>query len=58
MSKDLDDLIEFRRKIADRYTPAELVDLLDIDIWTLIEKFDDEELCVPELLEEMNYELD
>lgn len=58
MSKDWADLIEYRRKIADRYTPAELVELLDLDIWDLLEKFDDEELCVPQLMEEFNYELD
>lgn len=31
---------EFEKALADRFTAAELVDLLDVDVWQIIEAFD------------------
>jgi hypothetical protein len=28
-----------------------------MDVWDILERLDDEDLCVPELLEEFNYEV-
>lgn len=38
---DLDLLDAYKARVADRYTAAELVDLLDLDVWEVIEAFDD-----------------
>lgn len=46
---DCDLMEEFRQRLADRFTPAELVDLMDIDIETLLWKFDDDDLLLDEL---------
>ena len=37
MSIDLELLAEFKEELADRYTPEELVELLNLDIWDLLE---------------------
>lgn len=39
---DLDLLDEFKKRIADRYTASELVELLDLDVWSVIEAFEDQ----------------
>lgn len=38
---DLDLLDEYKARVADRYTATELVDLLDLDVWQIIEAFED-----------------
>lgn len=37
---DQDLVDEYKRQVADRYTAAELVDLLDLDVWEIIEAFE------------------
>lgn len=39
MSIDLEILEEFKQELVDKYTPAELVELLDISEWELLEAF-------------------
>lgn len=39
---DVELLDEHKARLADRYTAAELVDLLDLDVWRIIEAFEDE----------------
>lgn len=41
MSVDDDLFEEYLLAIADRYTAAELVELLDLDVWDVIEAFRD-----------------
>lgn len=41
MSIDRDLLDEYKRQIADRYTAPELVELLELDVWEVIEAFEE-----------------
>lgn len=42
MSVDREKLEEFKQRLADRYTAYELVELLGIDVWRILEEFEDE----------------
>lgn len=35
-------LDDFKASLADRYTAVELVDLLDLNVWQIIEMFEEE----------------
>jgi len=39
---DQERLDEFKRRLADRFTAYELVELLDLDVWSIIELFEEE----------------
>lgn len=42
MSLDRELLEEFKARLADRYTAYELVELLDLDVWQILEVFEEE----------------
>jgi len=35
-------LEEYKNQLADRYTAAELVELLELDVWQILEMFEEE----------------
>lgn len=41
MSMDRELLEEFKLMLADRYTAVELVELLELDVWDVIEMFEE-----------------
>lgn len=41
MSIDVELLEEYKLELADRYTAEELVELLQLDVWEIIEMFED-----------------
>lgn len=49
-------LDELKARLADRFTAAELADLLDISVEDLIEEYIDRILRSPEVLEVVGYE--
>lgn len=48
-------LDELKARLADRYTAAELVDLLDVSVEEIIEEYISRILDSPDLLEEVGY---
>lgn len=42
MSIDRDALEEYKAALADRYTGPELAELLNLDVWAILEAFEDE----------------
>lgn len=50
VSEDLDRILEVKRRLADRYTSAELVEFLDVNVYELIDEYWDQIL---EHLEEL-----
>lgn len=50
------DLDELKARLADRFTAAELVDLLDVSVEDIIEEYISRILRYSELLEEVGYE--
>jgi hypothetical protein len=41
MSIDVELLDEFKKELADRYTAEELCELLELDVWDVIEMFEE-----------------
>lgn len=42
VSMDRSQLQEFLERVADKYTASELVDLLDLSVWQIIDALEDE----------------
>ncbi len=55
MSNDPELVTEIRARLADRYTAAELCDLLDVDVWDIIYEYWEKILENEELIEEYLY---
>ena len=56
MSDDLEVIEMFLREVEDRYTAAELAELLDLTAWGFIERFREEILDNSEMIrEDMKY---
>ena len=41
MSMDLDLIQDYLQRVSEHYTAMELVELLDIDVWEIIDSFED-----------------
>ena len=41
MSIDREVLEEYKQTLADRYTAAELVELMELDVWDILEEFEE-----------------
>lgn len=48
MAIDEDILDQYKRHLADRYTAEELCELLDLDVWDIIEMFEDKIMVMKE----------
>lgn len=41
MAADFESIDEYLKHVMDKYTPAELVDALDVEIWEVVDAFYD-----------------